>query len=96
MDYAARETAANEGGTGGGGGDGGGDGEAAFEAEEILRAQLMGGSARAIGRVARLYDAILMDWMRRGEVLDKEEPILTLAWDMVRRLPWCGQQGCVW
>ena len=33
-----------------------------------MRAQLMGGSRRAIARVARLYDTILMDWMRRGEV----------------------------
>ena len=75
----------------GGGGDGG---SGAYAAREILRAQLMGGSARAIARVARLYDEILMEWMRRGEVFDKEEPILIFAWDMVRRAPsrgiWCG------
>ncbi len=58
--------------------------EAAWEPREILRAQLMGGSAKAVDRVARLYDKLLIDWMRRGEVFDKEEPVLTLAWDMVR------------
>ena len=42
-----------------------------WEAREILRAQLMGGSARAVGRVAALYDKIFVDWMRRGEVWGK-------------------------
>ena len=58
--------------------------EISVEPKEILRAQLMGGSLIAIEKVAYLYDEILLDWMRRGEVFEKEEPILTLAWDMVK------------
>ena len=47
---------------------------------EILRAQLMGGSLRAIRRVAHAYDRELVQALRAGEVYDKEEPILTAIW----------------
>ncbi len=83
---AARAQASTQGrrqGSGQGESQGSGQDESRLEPNEILRAQLMGGSLSAIDQVAYLYDQILLEWMQLGEVFDKEEPILTLAWDMV-------------
>ena len=38
----------------------------------------MGGSRRAIEKVAHVYDVELLRALRAGEVYDKEEPILTV------------------
>ena len=51
------------------------------EPEEILRAQLMGGSVDAVKRVAQLFDKKLVEALLEGSVYHKEEPLLTRLWD---------------